>query len=427
MAWNYLANPRDRGWFSLSRLRQLAVDGNWLAWGLALFWAGFIFAWTTRVHRDSLYFFVFLPFLLVLGREQLRWLLSSRIIQCLGFFLGYLLLSVAWSPDASFDVLGSKFRYALIIFLAVLATAYMAARDVQWGERFFWILGLAACVVFVYSVSHYYQAHPFPAARLSNLIYYHDNPNPAAVGVLPAFILSLCFVLSGRSQALRLVAVVPLLLSGAFLLLAQSRGLILGAVIGGLFLFIRLRYWKTLVLVLGFALAAVLALEIIDWGGRGLIERAGAQRSVIWQVTLSRIVEAPWFGAGLASDTSVMVGNRSHVSPHNLWLMAVMVGGVVGGLLLVTLHALAIRTTYSDWHDRSNGAVLAGALFVAGLVPMLVDGHQIITRIHPHLWVALWLPLGLLAGRELRSESGLGQGCAVRAGVGPQPWPVKGG
>ncbi|ABI58140.1 O-antigen ligase family protein [Alkalilimnicola ehrlichii MLHE-1] len=387
--------------FDGQRWRRLAKETHWVSWGLALFWAGFIFAWSTRVHRDSLYFLVFLPFLMVLGRQQFQWLLSSRVIQCLGLFLGYLLLSVSWSPDASWALFGSKLRYGLIIFAAVLATAYMVARDEQWAERLFWFLGLAACIVFFYSVYHYYQAHPFPAARLSNLVYYHTNPNPDAVGFLLAFTFALCFVLSDRSPRWRVVAAVPLMCAGAFLLLAQSRGLILGAALVSVFLLLRLRYWKTLALFLVVASAALVAVETVEWGGRGLIERADAQRIGIWQVALARIAEAPWFGAGLASDTSITYGDRIHISPHNLWLMTLMAGGVLGGALLVALYGLALRIAYWDRDDRSPGAILAVALLVAGLVPLGVDGHQIITRIHPHIWVALWLPMGALAGREL--------------------------
>lgn len=387
--------PRFRGWLR---------DSPFLSWGLAIFLAGFVAFWSTRLHRDSLYFLVFFPLLAALRWRDWKFIFSSGTIKLVSLFLAYMLLTGLWGGYGD-DGLYNSFRYSLIILGAVVAIAWVVSKSDLWPVRWLIALVFAAITALIYSSVVFYAEHPFPASRLVNLLYYHDNPNPAAVGFLLVFVFSLFSVLTGGSR-LKWIAIVGLLAALVFLVLAQSRGLLLAAVVSAFVQLVYFRYWKVL-LVAGFAaLFGLLALEWTDWGMRGFLERGDARRFEVWQAALSRIAESKIFGEGLGTDTRIEIsGGRTVYSPHNLPLMSFLVGGTIGGALLAGLLFVLVRTVTQDFLRGGEVAALAGSAMVAGLVLVNVDSHNIITRIHPQIWVGFWIPVGLVAGRELVLKS----------------------
>lgn len=387
--------PRLRGWLR---------ESPFLSWGLAIFLAGFLAFWSTRLHRDALYFLVFLPLLVALRWQDWKFIFSSRIVQLVSVFLAYVLLTGLWGGYGD-DGFYNGLRYSLIILGAVVALAWVVSQSTRWHVRWSIALVFAAIAALIYSGIVFYTQHPFPAARLVNLLYYHDNPNPAAAGFLLVFVFSLFSLLTGERR-LKWIASAGLLSALVFLVLAQSRGLLLAAVVSAFVQLVYFRYWKILFVAVFAAVFGLLALEWTDWGVRGFLERGDARRVEVWQAALARIAESWVFGEGLGTDARIEIsGGRMVYSPHNLALMSLLVGGAAGGALLGSLLFVLARVGVQDVLRGGKVAALAVSAMAAGLVLVNLDSHNIITRIHPHIWVGFWIPIGLVAGRELALRS----------------------
>lgn len=400
-AWSGSLISPQRVW---PRLRGWLRDSPFVSWGLAIFLAGFLAFWSTRLHRDVLYFLVFLPLVTALRWQDWKLIFSSQTVQLVSLFLAYVLLTGLWGGYGD-DGLYNGLRYSLIILGAVVAIAWVVSQSTRWHVRWTIALVFAAVAALIYSAIVFYAQHPFPASRLVNLLYYHDNPNPAAVGFLLVFVFSLFSLLTG-GRRLKWIAIVGLLSALVFLVLAQSRGLLLAAVASAFVQLVYFRYWKILFAAAFAALFGLLALEWTDWGMRGFLERGDARRFEVWQVALSRIAESRFFGEGLGTDTRIEIsGGRMVYSPHNLPLMSFLVGGAAGGVLLAGLLFSLVRVGVQGFLRGGEMAALAGSAMVAGLVLVNVDSHNIITRIHPQIWVGFWIPVGIIAGQELVLKS----------------------
>lgn len=352
---------------------------------------------------------VLLPFVFALRWQDWRLLLSSRVFLFLTLWIGVLTLSIVWSDPAlrTSDAVYDTLRYAILILLFVAATAWVVASRDDWFSRVLFLLVPVATIVLIYSIAIYYAEHPFPSARLGNMIFYRESPNRGTVGFLLVALIGMTGALGRSSRIMKALGWAGLVVGLAFILLAQSRGLLLAFTVGAIIQLAYLRYWR-LLLVLGISsMLAVVATDLLDLGVRSFLDRADAHRFVIWTAVLERIQESLWLGEGLVMDRSVAgADGRTYYSPHNIWLMSTLVAGLFGlvSLILVVLAAMRESFLQCRMHERepSSVAVLGLSTVVAGLVLLSFDGHEIIDQANPHLWLGLWFPLGVLTGYEVR-------------------------
>lgn len=400
---------RGRGFWSFARFRAWVRDSQWLGWALAIFLAGFLAAWSTRFHRDVLYLLIVLPFLLAMRWQDWGLLLSSRVFQVLILWVGVLSASMLWSDPnlVDADEVYDKVRHALLTLIFVSATAWVVATRDDWFDRLVLVLIPIAAVVLVYSIGVYYADHSFPSARLNNMVFYRDSPNRGSVGFLLVALIGLAVALNRDKGYLRVLGWVGVAVGVAFILLAQSRALLLGFSIGAVAQLAYYRYWKVLLgLVFGVG-AFVVVTHVMDLGFRSFIERADANRFTVWSAVVDRIMQNPWYGEGVILDRAVMGGDgRTYYSPHSIWLMSMLVAGILGALAWALLVLAAIREAVHQVgmtsRERIAGLAFGISMFFGGIVMLSFDGHEIIHRVNPHFWLGLWVPLALLIGYELR-------------------------
>ena len=92
-------------------------------------------------------------------------------------------------------------------------------------------------------------------------------------------------------------------------------------------------------------------------------------------------------------------GTQSTVNyAHSAFLSTLRDGGLVGLFLLLLVYVFALRSALKMALKEHSSLYLC--LFVFGLVCVLVDVDQIVTRPR-ELWVILWLPLACLMAYEL--------------------------
>lgn len=388
-----------------SKLRSWLRQSRALSWGLSLFIAGFIVAWDSGIHRDFFHFFVLLPFGISLTKQDLHFIFSSKIFRCLLFFLVYMLLSMAWSSTVSFSLIYDNFRYAFLIIAFVTVVAWIVAHRPDWKSQLVCFLVPVAVFAFLYSVFFYYGTHTFPGSRLSNMIFYINNPNAGSIGFFLVLLLGLNAVLENRFKVTWLLGCIGLVVGTAFLLFAQSRGLLLASAIGLAILLGCFRYWKILIGVSLIVVGGLITLEVSDLAMRSFIGRGDSYRFSIWAATLERIFTNPVFGEGILTDIRITTEQgKVFWSPHNIWLYVFMSGGLVGLGLFVWLIITTIVQTAQGVTKKCQNSCFYLSLIIAGLIALSFSCHNLIDNIGSHFWIPLWLPLGLIMGQELISS-----------------------
>ncbi|WP_155985174.1 O-antigen ligase [Thioalkalivibrio sp. AKL6] len=398
-----------------SAKRQSGLLPAFIGWMLAVFLAGFIAAWDTRIHRDILYFGVFFPSIVYFSSFHWRAIGSSWVIRLSALFLFYLVLTLLWGGGAPIGEAYDRVRYAFIILGAIAVLAWMFSVDEQWLSRSLVIMLPVGGGVLAYSILTFYAEEPFPYARLQNQVFYHENPNSGAVGFYLLSIIGAYGVLAGKTVVQKCWGLLALLVGSVFIVLAQSRGLLLGAVLAIFVQLIYLRYWKTIGGLLLGSVVFVVAFELFDWTGRGLLARADAHRIEIWSITVDKILSAPILGHGVGNGLEIVLeSGKAMISPHNFFLAVLLVGGGVAGILFSVLVGRSLWVLRDGLVRGLPGALIATSLLAGGLVIIGFDSHEIVTRVHPHLWVGLWLPLAAVAGLELRNRVVFRDDCGIR-------------
>lgn len=373
---------------------------------MATFIAAFMVAPTHRIHHDWLYFFVLVPFFFAVRWTDVSAVFSSRVFVALALLFTYLLSTLAWSGDVGSGDVYDYTRRALAALMFVIVVAWVFSRPkskpIPWAA----VLSPVAIAVFVYSFFVFYAANEFPVSRLNNLAYYHSNPLAGSTGFAIAALLLMGVVTRVRGIYLRGFVFLGIAACVAFLLFAQARGPLIAVAAGFAVQLGFNRQWKYLGGLALLSVLLVLLVEFSPWGGPGFVERGDSQRFAIWAATLEEVRERPFLGHGIASSHEIdLPSGRTHVSPHSLWFNVTRSAGVVGLGLLGLVLALAVkRLLVSAKTGEVADVGLAASVLVAGLLMASLDSHAIIGRVHPHLWLGLWFPLGLIMGLELRDR-----------------------
>ena len=190
------------------------------------------------------------------------------------------------------------------------------------------------------------------------------------------------------------------LVMAAFILLTESRGPLLAASIGVVFLCAasvwRVRAFAGLAALVGVWFALPGAAR--QHGEAVLVERGSSHRFEVWDYTLTRIRERPLFGHGLAANLHFVLDDarkNALTFPHDLYLSLLFYSGVVGLLIFLALAAvlswrlvLGVRRPDGEWAWLT-------ALWLNVLVVGLTDLGQITKGPGP-IWFIVWLPVGLL-------------------------------
>lgn len=322
----------------------------------------------------------------LLGRDPLFLLVVA--------FLGFMMLSSAWSYPLSTRLFVEQGRYVLLILAFFLIGALQADRYPQLFSRLLQLLVVVAAVSAVVSLLWWYSRHPFPESRvLSFGILKNPNPVGFAYGLIGVLALGLGLRARQRWQLLLFVACALLL----FLMVwfTQSRTAIAASVLASSLLLLSLGNKRRALLALALLVAALaLLMVLVPELGKSIGARSASiqTRMVVWEEVIAQVRTSPWYGHGLLSDNlRLVMGQRLHA--HNSFLAALRDGGIIGlGLLLVMLVYGGWRAVRAD--DGQTGLLLLSLLLFA-VVCMLTDQDRVITRPR-ELWIILWLPLLLI-------------------------------
>ena len=314
--------------------------------------------------------------------------------------LGYLLLTVSWSPavEPALAVRTGIRALVLVCFVAAFADCVRRGDAHRRIGRWFALAGGgAACLALAGFV-----LQPPETGRLL-------GPGQVQNALIAgqAFTVATLFAadaLLRQRGATRWAWAAPLaasaLLAAVAVALAGARTgwLALAVGVGVLVLAHRspARFWLWAAMWIA-VLAGLLGALIWHGGAREwLLPRGASFRPLIWEQVWARsVVEAPWFGSGLLSDNNLAGADFAFLHPHSLYLSILQQAGAVG----LALFAALIGSTAAILARRLDNpnACLALALLAAGSVAALFDGHQLIHKVGV-VWWFFWLPVATAIG-----------------------------
>jgi O-Antigen ligase len=372
----------------------------------SLFLAGFYFIPNAVDHYKFYIAAVFFPGLFLLPRA-LKLSNGSLIWRSLLLYLGYMLLSSLWSDNFSLAALWRDIRYAAYLLSFILLTLYLFERNQQLPVAIMQGVALLVGLAATFSVANFKNVALLPTLTDERLVGLGtiDNPNPSAFIYGFFSIVALNFARRHQAETLAYVYVAAFFVIVLYVILTQSNTALLAMTLAcALLYFVDQRHAKITLraqligLVLSFAAATYLAwsLGLMNKG----IDIGFMNRLPVWRYVLEQWHTAPVVGHGfqrmilLADDGKPSILNYA----HSLFFSTLRDGGLVGLLLLLAVYFHALRSAIK-MAAREHSALFL-CLFMFGLICVLVDTDQIITRPR-ELWIILWLPLACLVAYEV--------------------------
>jgi len=368
-----------------------------------LFIAGFYFIpeskWLTNQFRIGL----LLPFLLVFPWQQLKGHLTrspTLVVSCL--LVGYLLLSLLWSPAAAAGKSQKVIYHGIYVLGFILIGVNILLNRPGYTKHFFYWLGWVTVITGCVSIWLFFQGHTFPGARMS-AIGQLKHPGFAATtyGVVGLYHFLSTPVVTATNVWHRwlpgVLAASTALMVG---ILCQSRGALAGLLVTACVGYTVSRQKRFLALLVAAMLVFLVA--VLGWGEElwQMANRDGL-RQEIWQQSLGLLQQAPVLGYGILSSFPIVINDIDIGHAHNLFLSTSIYGGLVAGGLLLLLIALVLRQALQCRADNGDTRPLLICIFCFTYI--MSDGDTLITGPHPG-WVFFWLPVIWAASRESRGQ-----------------------
>ena len=355
--------------------------------------------WLTNQFRIGL----LLPFLLVFPWRQLKSRLSSSptlAVSCL--LVGFLLLSLLWSPAAAPGKSQKVIYHGIYVLGFILIGVDILLNRPGYTRHFFYWLGWVTVITGCASIWLFFHEHTFPGARMS-AIGQLQHPGFAATtyGVVGLYHFLSTPVVAAANMWQRWLPGV-LAASAALLvgILCQSRGALAGLLVTACVGYAVSRQKRFLALLLAAILVFLVA--VLGWGDElwQMANRDGL-RQEIWQQSLGLLQQAPALGYGILSSFPLVISGVEISHAHNLFLSTSIYGGLVAGGLLLLLMALVLRQALRCRADNGDARPLLICVFCFTYI--MSDGNTLITGPHPG-WVFFWLPVIWAASREAQGH-----------------------
>jgi O-antigen ligase len=323
-------------------------------------------------------------------------------------FGAFLIFSTAFIPNFSAAWLSALLSYLISIALFVLITARLANYITDFYGSFFTILSLIMSFNANVNIFDYMQALPsvdsFAEVRLTpdfGVAPIHFPTVAAmtyATGLVAAgglFSLETCWVR-------KWIAGVSALVLFTSISLTQSRGPLIGSLVALSVVF----YFSMTGAIRQYLLAAplflILSFLLIPKVGAFALARADNHRFEVWKRFLELALYRPVFGYGERLEVHLYISDGENLGhAHNIFLSALMRGGIFGVISLVFSYAFSVIYTYKFARFFNNSLPLG--LITVILIAGLVDFDQIIF-LADWQWVSFWMPLGLAVAVERRTR-----------------------
>ena len=391
----------SRIWVSAIHLfrgtKEFARKHKLLSYAYCIFMLSFYVAEHERLYKDIFYYLVLIPFILFAGPEVFSQIKRSLVFRLCSLWLGFLVLSLLWSPHLTPREASDVVRAFVLIHLLLAITIHLSCQDPLFLRRLLVSLGAGAAVMAVIVMVRFYADHDFPGARLAGFGRIFNSNDIARLYGFAALTTYFGLVRGGdwRSEKILYVVILASLLGAVAL--TGSRGPALALATAVLAAAGSMRDWKLAAVVLlpAFILVGVALMGEVD--GLAVLRVGDGRRLEIWLTMWERIVEKPWIGYGILADKTVPYAGGVAIHPHQIFLTNQYIGGLPATALLLLTLAAAGRVAYRGF--RSDGSFVLTALLIFVVVAGMFDFGDLLVTIN-WVWLIFWLPIALICGQE---------------------------
>lgn len=293
-----------------------------------------------------------------------------RIFAAAALLVSLVMLSTLLSDHPTAAIIGEFQRYQgllpLTVYVALMLVTAMATSSRTSSSNLAWCFVGGGSLAATYALLDHFDLDPLRwsievAGRAGGPF---GQPNVLGLHLAVCLILAIALALSDRPTKQRSVVGASAALMGVALLLTQSRGAVVAATVGMLFLLWLLRTRLTKLRILKGALLAVLLVVVLALAPAGtrptfsILER-GAQgvdeeRLGLWATAVDMWIDRPLFGSGPDSfsirfpeyrtpdQPGIQTENARPESAHNLFMDLLVGTGALGLLAFVGLVSLVV-------------------------------------------------------------------------------------
>lgn len=381
------------------KIKTSSVISNYiLPAGFFFFLTGILFFNSISAYHTQIYLFLIAPtlILVLINRNWFMPILASSAFQLLLLLFTYSMLSTLWNDPAIGDF--KLFKRLLIILLFILSLIAISKTKT---DNIITLLLIAAGI---YSIAAYYSFSDFDffiqkKSVSSRIIGIGNLSNPLLsshiYGIFTTFIMTY-FLATKRNwkKDIGLLFLFAGLLS--FVILTKARTPLVGLSVA---LIVLLWMYRNKYLLYLFFIFCGLACIYLILNSDALILRGLSYRPEIWAITFSKILEHPFFGAGIGTDISIYIEGLKTVfsDTHNIHLGLTYNLGITG-LLIWIAFLISLVNIYLK-NKKSLIAQIAIVLLAYGMSAGMTEGNGFFSR-PKEVWFLTWLPIALLLVAE---------------------------
>lgn len=328
----------------------------------------------------------------------------SHIFICACIFATVISFS-SWlypAPSAGWFLDFFKYLISILFFLAI--TSRIAGRSSRSMEIICAILCLIAAVNAALNVYAYFSSLPnlesFSVIRFSPSFGRAADhfPTTSALTYALFFGISCCLAIQRNSIISRIIASICGLIFLSALILTQSRGPLVASLISLIIIafFSTPRLRETLVILIGLIASGFLLLPNV---GISALQRGENARFEVWGKFLSLAILRPILGYGERIEFQVAIRNAEIIGhAHNIFISALVRGGIAACLSLIATIALALKYTTYYAKINFNFIPLCGIIIIS--ISGMVD-FDLIVFLSDWQWPSMWLVIGLAVSTEV--------------------------
>ena len=372
----------------------LAIPIRITFFSYSLFFAGFFFFPGKPEHYEYYYWLV-VPFAAILAPTAFKLLKSSPLFWLIFAYAVYMFAASAWSQPFLFNDFLFHSRRIIYVLSFIVVTVVLLHEYPDQFEMLLKITCACAAITAVAGIALWYSEHDFPGSRLMSIGKF-EAPIETACAFGLFGLLALHYALRERTPASRIGFSVCMLLIFTFIILSQSRSAIAAFIVAALVLTLAEHPRKGVLLLLIF-LAGAAGIWVFLPELTAQLTRGIPYRPAIWALVLTYAKEAPLFGYGSLSDTSVALPQITHVHAHNPLLASFRDGGIIGLALLLALLGYACVAAFRYSRSLHNPMYLTSWIYL--MICIMPNADRFFVR-PSSPWMYFWLPLIFIIWQE---------------------------
>lgn len=373
------------------------VSTKFLAVSTALFLALFFIVSSDRIHRNFYYLLVLLPFFVVFLREIPRELIQTRSFRIVLLFFAYFLLSLFWSDGVDGEVIYDVVRKEVLTAFFVLIVALLWYKGYQ-SYLMFGLVAGATLGVWLSIYDFYIQGGHSLSIRLEGIGRgEHSIKSSVMYGAVLLSFMGFWGEKNGKFVVtywvMTFIVTASLL---TFIVLTQSRGVLLSAVIAYVGVLLLRKRYKQISLFMVLAVAFIF--YVYYEGAFVRMLSFDSARYAIWAQVLQQALDSLVIGYGIFPEQVIVIpGGRSFVHPHSIYLAHLLYGGVIGLSLLLFLMGSLLVSSWRLWSDKQD--ILPLGLVFYFLLIALFDFSTLIRSADVE-WIFFWWLVALIVAAE---------------------------